>query len=54
MCALIDGLDSLALRELAGASAKDSSWDLRELAGQALEELRIPLPVTVIWSTGTG
>lgn len=42
--ALVEGLDSPALRELAGASPRDSSWDVRELAGQALDELRIPHP----------
>lgn len=40
--ALIDGLDSPSLRELAGASPRDSSWDVRELASRALDELRIP------------
>lgn len=45
--ALIGGLDSPALRELAGASAKDSSWDIRELAFAALDELRIPRPGAV-------
>jgi len=45
--ALIDGLDSPALRELAGASPRDSSWDIRELAGRALDELRIPQPGTI-------
>jgi hypothetical protein len=45
--ALIDGLDSPALRELAGASPRDSSWEVRELAGRTLDELRIPAPGTV-------
>jgi hypothetical protein len=45
--ALLDGLDSPALRELAGASPRDSSWDVRELAGRTLEELGIPQPGTV-------
>lgn len=45
--ALVDGLDSQALRELAGASAKDSSWDIRELVSKSLDELRIPSPGTI-------
>jgi hypothetical protein len=45
--ALIDGLDSPALRELAGASVKDSSWEIRELVSKSLEELEIPYPGTV-------
>ncbi|MEU1360684.1 hypothetical protein ABZ356_12675 [Micromonospora zamorensis] len=45
--ALVDGLDSSALRELAGASVNDSSWDTRELVGKSLEELGIPCPGTV-------
>lgn len=45
--ALIDGLDSPTLRELAGASVKDSSHDLHELAVRSLEELDIPYPGTI-------
>ncbi|WP_407567041.1 hypothetical protein [Polymorphospora sp. A560] len=45
--ALVDGLDSPALRELAGTSARDSSWDIRELVRTALDELRIPRPGAV-------
>lgn len=45
--ALIDGLDSPTLRELAGASVKDSSWDIRELVSTSLEELQIPYPGAV-------
>ncbi len=45
--ALIDGLDSPSLRELAGASVKDSSHDLHELAVRSLEELDIPHPGTI-------
>jgi hypothetical protein len=45
--ALIDGLDSPTLRELAGASPRDSSRDVRELASRTLDELRIPQPGTV-------
>jgi hypothetical protein len=45
--ALIDGLDSPTLRELAGASPRDSSWDVRELASRALDELRVPQPGAV-------
>ncbi|MBQ1022767.1 hypothetical protein KBX00_00110 [Micromonospora sp. C95] len=45
--ALIDGLDSPTLRELAGASVRDPSWDIRELVAKSLEELRIPYPGTV-------
>lgn len=42
--ALIDGLDSPALRDLAGASPRDRSSDIRELADKALDELDIPRP----------
>jgi hypothetical protein len=45
--ALIDGLDSPTLRELAGASPRDSSWDVRELVLKTLDELGIPQPGTV-------
>ncbi|MEU8404570.1 hypothetical protein AB0C19_00010 [Micromonospora sp. NPDC048842] len=45
--ALIDGLDSPTLRELAGASVRDSSWDIGDLVGKSLEELRVPYPGTV-------
>ncbi|MBV1849333.1 hypothetical protein [Catellatospora tritici] len=45
--ALVDGLDSPSLRELAGASAKDSSYDLHVLTVRSLEELDIPYPGTV-------
>lgn len=45
--ALIGGLDSPALRELAGASARDPAADLREPALRALEELAIPRPGTM-------
>ncbi|WP_410813401.1 hypothetical protein [Micromonospora sp. 067-2] len=45
--ALIDGLDSPTLRELAGASVKDSSWDIRELVAESLQELEIPYPGTI-------
>ncbi|WP_373291053.1 hypothetical protein [Micromonospora parathelypteridis] len=45
--ALIDGLDSPTLRELAGASVHDSSWDVGELVTKSLEELEIPYPGTV-------
>ena len=45
--ALVDGLDSPALRELAGASANDSSHDVARLLAAAFEELRIPEPGTV-------
>jgi hypothetical protein len=45
--ALIDGLDSPTLRELAGASVRDSSWDIRERVSKSLEELEIPYPGTV-------
>lgn len=45
--ALIDGLDSPTLRELAGASVKDSSWEIRELVSKSLEELKTPYPGTV-------
>nr|WP_296070347.1 hypothetical protein [uncultured Actinoplanes sp.] len=40
--ALIDGLDSPALRELAGASERDSYDTIRDLARRALAELGIP------------
>ncbi|QFU88468.1 hypothetical protein [Amycolatopsis sp. YIM 10] len=42
--ALAVGLDSPALAELAGTSARDSTWGLRELAERALRELGTPLP----------
>ncbi|MEU7946777.1 hypothetical protein AB0C50_19045 [Micromonospora taraxaci] len=45
--ALVDGLDSPTLRELAGASVNDSSWDIRELVTTSLQELKIPFPSTV-------
>jgi hypothetical protein len=45
--ALIDGLDSPTLRELAGASLRDSSWDVRELVVKTLDELGIPQPGAV-------
>ncbi|MEV4626818.1 hypothetical protein AB0J90_11085 [Micromonospora sp. NPDC049523] len=45
--ALVDGLDSPALCELAGASVRDSSWEVRELVVKSLEELGIPYPGTV-------
>jgi hypothetical protein len=45
--ALVDGLDSPALRDLAGASARDRSSDIRELAIRTLEELGIPQPGTL-------
>lgn len=45
--ALVDRLDSPTLRELAGASVNDSSWDIGELVGKSLEELGIPYPGTV-------
>jgi hypothetical protein len=40
-------LDSPTLRELAGASPRDSSWDIRELAIKTLDELGIPQPGTM-------
>lgn len=42
--ALVAGVDSPTLRELAGASARDDYWTLRPLVEGALEELGIPLP----------
>jgi hypothetical protein len=45
--ALVDGLDSPTLRELAGASVKDSSRDVGELVSKSLDELQIPYPGTV-------
>jgi hypothetical protein len=42
--ALVDGLDSPALRELAGASARDATPDIRELVSQVITELRLPQP----------
>jgi hypothetical protein len=42
--ALVAGVDSPTLRELAGASARDDYWTLRPLVEGALEELSIPLP----------
>ncbi|MFI6830732.1 hypothetical protein ACIBG5_26780 [Kribbella sp. NPDC050241] len=45
--ALGDGLDSPALRELAGASPRDRLGDLEELVGTTFDELQIPLPGTL-------
>ncbi|WP_435795746.1 hypothetical protein [Micromonospora zamorensis] len=45
--ALVDGLDSATLRELAGASVRDSSWDIGDLVVRSLEELGVPYPGTV-------
>jgi hypothetical protein len=45
--ALVDGLDSPALRDLAGASPKDRLADVTGLAETALDELRVPWPGTV-------
>lgn len=42
--ALVAGVDSPTLRELAGASARDDYWTLRPLVEGALKELSIPLP----------
>jgi hypothetical protein len=42
--ALVDDLDSPALRELAGASPRDRSADILELAERTLDELHIPRP----------
>jgi hypothetical protein len=42
--ALVDGLDSPALRELAGASVRDATPDIRELVSQVITELRLPQP----------
>ncbi|WP_130346214.1 hypothetical protein [Herbihabitans rhizosphaerae] len=46
--ALIAGLDSPALRDLAGASARDPYWEIRELVDQMLAELGIPQPGTIL------
>lgn len=45
--ALVDGLDSPALRDLAGASPKDRLSDVMATAETALDELRVPWPGTV-------
>lgn len=45
--ALVDGLDSPTLRELAGASVNDPSHDLRSLLDATLDELHIPQPGTL-------
>ena len=42
--ALVAGVDSPTLRELAGASARDDYWTLRPMVEGAFEELSIPLP----------
>lgn len=42
--ALVDGLDSPSLRDLAGASVHDSVPEIRELVTKSLEELGIPYP----------
>jgi hypothetical protein len=41
--ALVVGVDSPTLRELAGASARDDYWTLRRLIGGAFNELSIPV-----------
>ncbi|GAA1864687.1 hypothetical protein GCM10009687_35060 [Asanoa iriomotensis] len=46
--ALIDGLDSPALRDLAGASVRDRPTDVHELVVAALAELDIPYPGTIV------
>ncbi|MCT2586718.1 hypothetical protein [Actinophytocola gossypii] len=45
--ALVDGVDSPTLRELAGASARDYRWDVQELVARTFEELDIPAPGTL-------
>ena len=40
--ALIDGVDSPTLRDLAGSSTRDSATDVRDLITRALAELAIP------------
>ncbi|MEU7876373.1 hypothetical protein [Dactylosporangium sp. NPDC049140] len=54
--ALVDGLDSPSLRELAGASVDESFHDLRQLLGAALDELHLPEPGTVLtgYTVGAG
>lgn len=47
--ALADGLDSPSLRALAEASKTDSTWDIRDLACRALEELGIRPPDNTPW-----
>lgn len=42
--ALVDGLDSSALRELAGASTSDRSDEIQSLLDDTLDQLRIPRP----------
>lgn len=42
--ALVDGLDSPALRELAGASVHDATPDIRDLVSKVIVELRLPQP----------
>lgn len=42
--ALVDGLDSPALRQLAGASASDRSDEIQSLLDDTLDQLRIPRP----------
>ena len=42
--ALVDGRDSLSLRELAGLPRRSDEAEIRELYVQALHELGIPLP----------
>ncbi|MCP2272741.1 hypothetical protein [Actinokineospora diospyrosa] len=45
--ALVDGLDSPGLRDLAGASARDSRWEIDELVRATFAELGIPAVGTV-------
>lgn len=44
MQALVDGLDSSALRELAGASPSDRSDEIQSLLDDTLDQLHIPRP----------
>lgn len=41
---LVDGIDSPSLRELAGASPKDSTEEIKDLVEAALRELDLPAP----------
>jgi hypothetical protein len=42
--ALVAGVDSPTLRELAGASVRDDYWTLRSMVEGTFEELSIPMP----------
>ncbi|MBM7774126.1 hypothetical protein JOD54_004330 [Actinokineospora baliensis] len=52
--ALVDGVDSAGLRDLAGASARDSRWEIGELVAAMSEELGIPGSVPLGFTAAAG